>query len=176
MGLEIAEQASEAGIRPDAVVAPVGGGGLIAGIGLGLDSRETNVPLFGVEPEEFDDTRRSLASGRREANPPGRQSICDALLVASPGEVTFALNRRRLKACLAVSDDEVRSAMMVAFTHLKIVVEPGGAVALAAILSGQVECRNRTVVAVASGGNVDPATFINAMKVVTSEVTAVAVS
>tara|TARA_B100000029_G_scaffold432398_1_gene444543 strand:- start:1272 stop:2294 length:1023 start_codon:yes stop_codon:yes gene_type:complete len=163
VGLEIVEQLAERGLRPDAVVGPVGGGGLIAGMGLGLDSRETGIPLFGVEPEEFDDTRRSLLSGRRESNPPGRQSICDALLAESPGEATFALNRSRLEDCLVVSDGDAQTAMAAAFTHFKIVVEPGGAVALAAVLSGRISCQDRCVVVVASGGNVDPQTFTASM-------------
>ena len=153
VGLEIVEQTAGRGCRPDAVVGPVGGGGLIAGMGLGLDAKTSGIPLFGVEPEDFDDTRRSLDSGRQETNPPGRNSICDALLAESPGEVTFTLNRKRLDACVTVSDADVQTAMAVAFSHLKIVVEPGGAVALAAVLSGQVVCRDRTVVVVASGGN-----------------------
>lgn len=163
VGLEIAEQAAGLGCRPDAVAAPVGGGGLIAGIGLGLDAREKGVPLVGVEPAAFDDTRRSLESGRRETNPPGCRSICDALAVPAPGEMTFVLNRRRLETCLAVSDDDVRTAMAVAFAHFKLVVEPGGAVALAAVLSGRLPCRDRAVVVVASGGNVDRETFVDAL-------------
>ena len=163
VGLEIAEQTAGLGCRPDAVVAPVGGGGLIAGIGLGLDAREKGVPLVGVEPAAYDDTRRSLESGRREANPPGRRSICDALAVPTPGELTFALNRRRLETCLAVGDDDVRTAMAVAFAHFRLVVEPGGAVALAAVLSGRISCRDRVIVVVASGGNVDRGTFVDAL-------------
>ena len=166
VGLEIVEQTAGLGCRPDAVVGPVGGGGLIAGVGLGLDAKMPGIALFGVEPEDFDDTRRSLDSGRRETNPPGRNSICDALLAESPGEATFALNRERLAACFTVSDADVQTAMAAAFSHFKIVVEPGGAVALAAVLSGQITCRDRTVVVVASGGNVDPDTFAAAIDTV----------
>ena len=176
VGLEIVEQTVEMGCRPDAVVGPVGGGGLIAGVGLGLDARMPEIPLFGVEPEDFDDTRRSLDSGRREANPPGRRSICDALLATSPGKATFALNRERLEACLTVSDKDVQTAMAAAFVHLKIVVEPGGAVALATVLSGRVACRDRTVVVVASGGNVDPDTFAAAIDAVDWSAPPVAIS
>lgn len=164
VGLEIAERTADMGVSPDAVLAPVGGGGLIAGVGLGFGARDFDVPLFGVEPEGFDDTRRSLLSGRRESNSPDARSICDALLAQSPGEVTFALNQQRLAGCFAVSDDEVRTAMAAAFTYLKIVIEPGGAVALAAILSGRIEVKDRTVVAVASGGNVDPALFTEVLE------------
>jgi threonine dehydratase len=159
VGLEIIEQSVNRGVRPNAVVVPVGGGGLIAGIGLGLDLQKTSIPLFGVEPEDFDDTRRSLLSDRREINLPERTSICDSLLAESPGELTFALNRARLEDCLTVSDREVQTAMAAAFAHFKIVVEPGGAVALAAVLSGHISCQNRCIVVVVSGGNVDPQTF-----------------
>ena len=159
VGLEIVEQLAKHGAHPDVVVSPVGGGGLVAGIGLGLDLDETGIPLFGVEPEGFDDTRRSLLSGQRETNLPGPISICDALLAEAPGEITFKLNRSRLEGCLAVSDKEVQTAMAAAFAYFKIVVEPGGAAALAAVLSGQIPCQNRCVVVVASGGNVDPQTF-----------------
>jgi threonine dehydratase len=108
-----------------------------------------------VEPEEFDDTARSLASGQRETNADDARSICDALQAHSPGKLTFEINRRLLAEGLAVSDAEVREAMRFAFRHLKLVVEPGGAAALAALLSGKVETAGKTTVVVISGGNVD---------------------
>jgi threonine dehydratase len=159
VGLEIAAQCAERGVTPDAVLAPVGGGGLIAGIGLGIG----DVPLIGVEPEGFDDTARSLAAGERLSIEPGAASFCDALVVTTPGELTFALNRRRLAGGLAVADAETAKAMAQAFLHLKVVVEPGGAVALAAVLSGHYDAKGKTVVVVASGGNVDPAVFREAL-------------
>lgn len=163
VGVEIAEQAAELGTRPDAVLVCCGGGGLVSGTALALSEAAPGVPVWCVEPSSFDDTRRSLDAGRRLRNPPDARSICDALLSPTPGEITFALNRRLLAGGLVVSDDEVRHAMRTAFEAFKLVVEPGGAVAIAAVLSGRVEIAGRTVVAVASGGNVDPETFREAL-------------
>jgi threonine dehydratase len=159
VGLEIAEQCAELGIVPDAVGAPAGGGGLIAGISIAMQAKLPQARVIVAEPEGFDDHGRSLKSGRRESNAPGATSMCDALLAPSPGEITFAINRQTLSGSVAVSDAEVAEAMRAAFTYLKLVVEPGGAVAVASVLGGKLDCRGKTVVVVASGGNVDPALF-----------------
>ena len=159
IGLEIAEQCGALGIRPDAVIVCCGGGGLVSGTALALSGTMPGVPVYSAEPKDFDDTKRSLESGKRESNDPKARSICDALLAATPGEMTFALNKRLLKGGLAVRDDEARAAMATAFFELKLVLEPGGAVALASVLSGKYPIRGKTVVVVASGGNVDPAQF-----------------
>lgn len=163
VGLEIAAQLREAGARADAVLVCCGGGGLVSGTALALSETAPGVAVWCVEPEPFDDTRRSLAAGERLGNPPEARSICDALLSPMPGILTFALNRRLLAGGLAVSDDEVRRAMRVAFEAFKLVVEPGGAVALAAALTGKIPIAGRTVVAVASGGNVDAEMFGQAL-------------
>ena len=118
---------------------------------------------YGVEPEAFNDTQRSFAAGERLANPPGAKSICDALLADKPGELTFAVSKLRLAGVLAVSDDEVLAAMAAAFRHLKLVVEPGGAVALAALLSKKLDVAGKTVAVVLSGGNVDAEMFARAL-------------
>jgi threonine dehydratase len=162
-GLELAEQAKEQGATLDAALIPCGGGGLIAGCGLALAELCPGIEIFAVEPAAFDDTRRSLAAGERVANPPGGRSICDALLIPMPGELTFELNRQRLAGGLAVTDQEVRRAMAFAFRHLKLVVEPGGAVGLAALLAGGFDARGRTVAVVLSGGNVDPELFADVL-------------
>jgi len=159
VGLEITEQCAELGIAPDAVLSPAGGGGLIAGTSLALEARSPATKLYACEPEGFDDHRRSLEAGDRTANDDGPKSFCDALLASIPGEMTFAINRDRLAGGFAVSDEEVAAAMAIAFTDLKIVVEPGGAVALAAALAGRIKTRDRTTVVVTSGGNVDPVLF-----------------
>lgn len=158
-GLEILDQAQAAGAEPDAVVVPCGGGGLTAGVAIAVRDALPGTAVWGVEPEGFDDTRRSLAEGRRVANPPGRNSICDALLTPEPGAVTFEVNRRKIAGVVAVSDDEATAALREAMQSLKLVVEPGGAVGLAALLSGKVPVAGRTVVVVLSGGNVDPAAY-----------------
>jgi threonine dehydratase len=158
-GLEIADQAAAIGAAVDACVVCCGGGGLVAGVALGLSARGSGAAVLAAEPAGFDDTARSLAAGRRIGNEPGGKSFCDAILTPIPGEVTFEVNRRLLAGGVAVTDAEVADAMRVAFEHLKIVVEPGGAVAIAAALSGKVPVAGRTVVAVASGGNVDADVF-----------------
>lgn len=163
VGLEIARQAEAAGIAVDAVAACASGGGLVAGIALALARTSPGTAVHVCEPAGFDDHARSLAGGTRVANAPGAQSICDALLAATPGEITFSINRRLLQSGIAVSDDDVLRAMGVAFRDLKLVVEPGGAVALAAALTGKLPVAGRTVVVVCSGGNVDPATFARAL-------------
>ncbi|MEQ8967098.1 MAG: threonine/serine dehydratase [Azospirillaceae bacterium] len=159
VGLEIAARCATLGLRPDAVLVCCGGGGLTAGVATALADRLPGVPVHAVEPEGGDDTARSLAAGERLANPPGGPRLCDALLSPMPGEVTFPINRRLGVTGLVVSEAEVIDAMRAAFEHLKLVLEPGGAVSLAAALSGRVLTQGRTVVAVASGGNVDPATY-----------------
>jgi threonine dehydratase len=159
VGLEIVAQARAAGVTPDAVVVPCGGGGLTAGVAIAVTDALPGTEVWGVEPENFDDTRRSLAEGRRVANEPGHSSICDAILTSEPGVVTFAVNRRRLAGVAAVSDAEAAAAVREAMMTLKLVVEPGGAVGLAALLSGKIPVSGRTVVVVLSGGNVDPAAY-----------------
>ena len=159
VGLEIIQQAEALNARPDAVLAPCSGGGLITGIALAVKKLSPTTDVYSAEPAGFDDLARSLESGRRERNAQLSGSICDALLVATPGEITFEIARQTLAGGVAVSDEEVRSAMRFAFEELKLVVEPGGAVALAAILSGKVPTRGRTIACVLSGGNVDPALF-----------------
>lgn len=159
VGLEIADQCAELGIEPDQVFVCCGGGGLISGSATALKARLPDVAVHSVEPEDFDDTARSLKSGDRERIDDSARSICDALLSPMPGELTFAINQRLLGDGLVVSDAEVRAAMRFAFQHLKLVVEPGGAVALAAALSGKIDTRNKTTVVVISGGNVDGEMF-----------------
>jgi threonine dehydratase len=159
VGLEIAEQLAELGVVPDQVLICCGGGGLTAGCSIALKSRIAGVHIFTVEPDAFDDTARSFVSGRRESVSNEARSICDALQTNRPGRLTFDINRRLTKAGLTVSDAEVRAAMRFAFRHFKMVVEPGGAVALAAVLGRKLETNGRTTVVVISGGNVDEDLF-----------------
>jgi len=163
LALELFEDAAAAGLAMDALLVCTGGGGLIAGCALALEGVSPGTKLYCVEPEDWDDTGRSLAAGERVANRPGGSALCDALLARMPGELTFAVNQPRLAGGVAVSDAEVLAAIAFAFLHLKLVLEPGGAVCLAALLAGRFDARGRVVGAVLSGGNVDPAVFARAL-------------
>lgn len=158
-GLEIAEQAAALGAQLDALLVCCGGGGLTAGCALAVAEQSPKTAIYTVEPKDFDDTRRSLAGGERVSNVEGGQSICDAMLTPTPGRLTFSINRRLATGGLAVSDAEVAEAMAFAYRTLKLVVEPGGAVALAAVLAKHLDARGKTVAVVLSGGNVDPQAY-----------------
>jgi threonine dehydratase len=164
VGLEIAEQCRQLGAPPDFVLAPCGGGGLIAGIATAVKHSAPNCAIYAVEPAGFDDTGRSLAAHRRIANQAGGKTICDALMAAMPGELTFAINDRLLTGGLAVDDGDVAAAIGYAFRTLKLVVEPGGAVALAAVLAGKIDLSGRVAAIVLSGGNIDPDMFCRLVK------------
>jgi threonine dehydratase len=159
IGIEIAEEAARQNHTIDILIAPCSGGGLVTGCALGLAAASVTASIYAAEPESLDDLRRSLIAGERLSNEPAARSICDALLAPTPGEITFALARKLLADSLAVSDDEVRHAMATAFAAYKVVLEPGGAAALAAVLSGKLDVAGKTVAIIASGGNVDPAAF-----------------
>jgi len=162
-GLEIAEDLAALDVQADVLVCPTSGGGLTAGIALAMAARSPGTALYAVEPEGFDDYGRSLAAGHRVKNPAQSGSLCDALMTPEPGALTFSINQPRLAGALAVSDEEALAAVAFAFRVLKLVVEPGGAVGLAALLSGKLRLKGRTAVAVASGGNVDPSVFARAI-------------
>ena len=163
IGLEIAAQCAELGVAPQHVISCCGGGGLIAGVSLAVTSRMPATKVWAAEPEGFDDTIRSLESGKIVSVDPASRSICDAVVTPSPGETTFAINRTTLAGGFAVSDELVLQVMATAFKHLKLVIEPGGAVALAAALDGRLPSGTDCAVAVASGGNVDPQMFARAL-------------
>ena len=144
---------------PDVVIVNASGGGLTAGIALAVKARAPLAKLYTAEPQGFDDHARSFRSGRRETNDALSGSICDALMSPTPGRVTFEINRALVAEGLAASDEEVAKAVAFAFRELKLVVEPGGAVGLAALLTGKVNVSGKIAVAVLSGGNVDPELF-----------------
>jgi threonine dehydratase len=157
-GLEIAAQAAELGLALDDVIVCCSGGGLTAGIAIALARLAPQAGVWTAEPATHDDYRRSLLAGTRQRNAPDApESICDALLAPTPGELTFAINQPRLRGGLAASDAEVRAAIAYAARTLKLVVEPGGAVALACLLAGRLDARGRTVALTLSGGNIDDA-------------------
>ncbi len=160
-GLEAIEDADGAF---DTVVCCVGGGGLIAGIGLAFEGAGQSPQIIGVEPAGFDDHRRSLLAGERRTNAALSGSICDALLTPTPGALTFQVNQRTMTRAVAVTDDEALAAMAFGFRALKVVLEPGGAVALAAALLGKVDLSGKRALVVLSGGNVDPAVFSRAVR------------
>ena len=159
VGLEILDQAQQARANVEQILVCCGGGGLISGIATALKASRPDVAIYSVEPDGYDDTARSLASGVRQRAMPGATSICDALLAPSPGVLTFPINQMMLAGGLAVSDAEVRAAMRFAFSTLKFVAEPGGAVALAALLAGKAPSCPGDRVVVISGANVDPDLF-----------------
>jgi threonine dehydratase len=158
-GREIVEDLAAMGLVPDVVVVTASGGGLTAGIALAVKARVPRARLFTAEPDGFDDHARSFRSGRREANAALSGTICDALMARTPGELTFAINRELVDDGVVASEADVAAAVAFAFRELKLVVEPGGAVALAALLRGKLDVRGKIAVAVLSGGNVDPQLF-----------------
>lgn len=159
VGLELADDAARLGYSLDQVLIPCGGGGLSGGASIALRSRFPDASVIAVEPVEFDDTARSYASGVRQRIDPAARSICDALQTPMPGKLTFPILQNCVSNVLTVTDVEVRAAMRFAFKHLKLVVEPGGAVALAAVLSGKLVTTGQTTAIVLSGGNVDVELF-----------------
>ncbi|HVV41651.1 MAG TPA: threonine/serine dehydratase [Nitrobacter sp.] len=159
VGREIAEDLSALGLAPDIVIAPASGGGLIAGIATAVKARFPQAAVMCAEPDGFDDHARSLRAGHRKAHEASGRTICDALMALIPGEITFAINGRLLTQGVTASDAEVAAAMAFAFRDLKLVVEPGGAVALAALLAGRIEAHGKTIAIVMSGGNVDADLF-----------------
>ena len=158
-GLEIARQSQALGLPADQVLIPCGGGGLTSGCAVALKACLKDVTVFSVEPEHYDDTAQSLERGERVSVSQATPSICDALLTESPGQMTFDIMHRLGVRGLVVTEDEIRSAMRFAFRNLKLVVEPGGAAALAALLAGKMDTKDKTTVIVLSGGNVDVELF-----------------
>lgn len=153
--LELAADAAAAGLAMDMFITPAGGGGLTAGSALALSDVSPGTRIHTAEPEGWDDTARSLAAGERQRNDMKGSPLCDALLSAMPGALTFSINKRLVTSGFAVSDDEVRAAQKFAARALKLVVEPGGAVALAALLSGKAKAAGQVVGIMLSGGNAE---------------------
>ena len=162
-GIECIEQLNEINVTPDIVLCCCGGGGLIAGISTAIKEKFQNAKIYSVEPENFDDTKKSLKENFIIPNSMKHTSICDALLADKPGKITFEINKLNLTSGLSVSDKEALIAMNTAFKYLKIVLEPGGAVALAAAIFGKTDIRDKNVLVIASGGNVDKDIFENCL-------------
>ena len=158
-GREIVDDLNALGLKPDVVVVTASGGGLTAGIALAVKARVPTAAVYTAEPQGFDDHARSFRSGQREQNAALTGTICDALMARMPGKLTFAINRSLVGAGVVASDEEVAAAVAFAFAELKLVVEPGGAVALAALMTRKIDITGKVAVAVLSGGNVDPELF-----------------
>ncbi|MET0606419.1 MAG: threonine/serine dehydratase [Beijerinckiaceae bacterium] len=165
VGLEIAEDAAAQGLIIDDVIVCCGGGGLIAGTATAIKALSPKTRVWSAEPATHDDTRRSLEAGTRVSNDPNARSICDAIVTPTPGELTFAVNRTRLAGGLAVTDEEALDAVAFARDVLKLVVEPGGAVALASVLSKRIDAKGKTIAIVLSGGNIDPEMLSKATRI-----------
>ncbi|WP_371223280.1 threonine ammonia-lyase [Roseovarius sp. 2305UL8-3] len=163
-GLEIAAQAAEVGVESGEVLVCCGGGGLTSGIALALEADAPGLRVRPCEPEGFDDATRSLASGHIETNNAQSGNICDAILTPAPGQITFPIMQRLCGPGLVVSEDEALQAMAMAFQRLKVVSEPGGAVALAAALFRADQIEGDAVICTISGGNVDPEMFRKALE------------
>jgi len=164
VGLEIAAQAAEAGVTEADVVVCCGGGGLTSGIALALVEDAPKMRVHPAEPAGFDDVTRSLAAGKILSNPSVSGSICDAIVTPQPGALTFPIMQAHCGAGVVVTDEDCLRAMGLAYERLKIVVEPGGAAALAAALFYPDQFEGDAIIAVTTGGNVDPATFIRALE------------
>jgi threonine dehydratase len=159
VGLEILAQCAERDITPDAVLAPASGGGLVSGIGLAVKSRLPGCAVYCAEPHGYDDIDQSLKAGKIVSHSATEPTFCDALMAPHPGDITFGVMSQQLAGAVSATDAEIETAIATAFHYLKLVVEPGGAAALASVLNGKVPCANRTVVVVCSGGNIDSALY-----------------
>jgi threonine dehydratase len=159
VGREIVEDLDAMGLRADGVFICCGGGGLTAGCALAIKHASPQTKVFTVEPEGFDDHARSFAAGKQLANDRISGSLCDGLLSPMPGDLTFPINRQRIERGLVVSDEEAVKAVAFAFREMKLVVEPSGAAALAALLNKRADIEGKVVVAVMTGGNVDAGPF-----------------
>jgi threonine dehydratase len=162
-GIEIAEALGAKGLAAEVGLVCCSGGGLAAGITIALQAANAAATVYAIEPVGHDDFARSLAAGERVANAPGIRSICDALMSKEPGALAFAVAQQRGMGALAVTDAEVKEAMRFAFRHLRLVLEPGGAAALAAALSGKAPIKGKVTAIIASGGNVDADVFCDVL-------------
>jgi len=159
VGLEIAKQSLALGTPVEQVIIPCGGGGLTSGSAVALKSLLPDIQVYTAEPEHYDDTLQSLQRGERVSVPTDVPSLCDALLTNSPGKLTFDIMKELVAGGFVVSEAEVKAAMRYAFQEMSLVIEPGGAAALAAMLAGHLDTKNRVTAVVLSGGNVDADLF-----------------
>lgn len=159
VALELFHQSKDMNADLDAVLVPCGGGGLTAAMAFTMQQLSPGTAVYAVEPNQFDDTKKSLQVGHRVKNPTGRRTICDAIMTPTPNEQTFEINKELLAGGLSVTDEAVKDAMLFAYHHYKLVIEPGAAVGLAAVLSKEIDITGKTIAIVATGGNIDHARF-----------------
>ncbi|HEY3950491.1 threonine/serine dehydratase [Phenylobacterium sp.] len=164
VGLELLAQARAAGADLDQIVSPVGGGGLLSGISLVSKELSPRTALWGAEPSLYNDLAQSLEKGERVSVKPTVRTLCDALESPSTGDITFPILKRNLAGAVGLTDPEVAETLRYAFATLKLVMEPGGSVALAALLTSKVAAKGKTTGVVVSGGNVDPELFARILK------------
>ena len=164
LGLEVLDQLKDINFVPETVLCCCGGGGLISGLSIALKSHWDNLNIHPVEPEFWDDTRISLKEKKRHIITNKKSSICDALLSETPGELTFSINKKLLSFGISVTDQQAMEAIHTAYEYLKLVLEPGGAVALAAALNNSEVVKNKNVLVILSGGNIDKKIFLDSLK------------
>jgi threonine dehydratase len=163
--LEILHRSQDLGASLDAVLIPCGGGGLTAAAAFVMNECSPDTQVYAVESELFDDTRRSLSAGKRVSNPVGQRTICDAIMTPTPNQATFKINQQLLADGLKVSDDEVCDAMLFAYEHYKLVIEPWAAVGLAAVLSNKIDIKDKTIAVCVTGGNIAPNRFMELLNI-----------
>ena len=144
----------ELNVVPDQIICPCGGGGLISGTAIALQHHFPGIKVWAAEPENYDDTTRSLVAGERISNNTNTPSICDSIVTPIPGELTFPIMQERLAGGKVVNESNIMEAMIDIMTYLKLIVEPGGSVGLAAILAGLLDSRDKTTLVILSGGNI----------------------
>ena len=159
VALELMDETRRLGCRPDYLFVPVGGGGLLGGCALVMNEKSPDARVYAVEPVDYDGMTQSLRTGKRVRIRTSKKTICDALQATAPGFVTLAAAQKSVAGGTAVRDADIRRAMALAFTELKIVLEPSGAIAIAALMSGRLDLKNSCVALIASGGNISLADF-----------------
>jgi threonine dehydratase len=164
VGLEIVSQINDIGANLDVLISPCGGGGLISGTALAFSKEFSDVEIYSAEPVGFDDTLCSLAAGKRLPIDGNSSTFCDSLMLPIPGELTFPINMEFLKGGFSIKDIDTARAMAVAFQYFKLVLEPGGAIALAAVINRPFDFKDKTVCVICSGGNVDSHVFSEAIR------------
>lgn len=163
-GLELMQQLRARNLRADWLLSPAGGGGLLSGVTVAAKGMDPDIRVCGVEPENFDDHRLSREAGERVKISGTAPTLCDSLMATTPGEITWSINGELVDQFVAVNEEEVEHAISFAFRYLKLVIEPGGAVALAALLQSKLPVKGKQAAFIMSGGNIDKETFCRCLE------------